>query len=475
MKEEINDKNKIIQRSAYQTTDSIYEEVFDPFLVPEKQFIGYSLRDGKTFTTECIELGDGTKIIPNRSILIESSVVLLPTHAVEYTTELELANEITVFIHKYVDVHPFYEKLASHYVLMSWVFDRCSVVPYLRAIGDYGTGKTRFIQTVGSLCYKPIFIAGAITPSPIFRMIEDYQGTMVFNEMDFDDRESELYSTLIKILNNGYEKRMVVLRTEGDKNREVKAYKTFSPKVFSTRKRFKDQALESRIITVPMQQTTRTDLPIMLPEFFWQEAEDIRNKLLMYRFRNLRRIKTEDKSSKLTGIEPRLKQTLLPLLEVVEDLKVEEGLIEYAKNFQKQLIVDRGSELEGLIFSKLADLFKLNAKVTVKDVGRAINTDLEDEKYKPSFQKVGRIIRDLGFKTRRSTGGLAEIIRNDEQVRYLSDRYGIESSPTSLSSLSQQPSQINQSEVSEDSEVVGKEMTAAEVAEEYMRLTQEGV
>lgn len=474
MSNEVKSKTKIVHASSYQTADAIYEEVFDSYLVPEMQFVGYSLSDGKTFTTEYIELEDGTKIIPNGSPLIESNVVLLPTHAIEYTTELELVNEITAFIHKYVDVHLFYEKLAAHYVLMSWVFDRCSVVPYLRAIGDYGTGKTRFIQTVGSLCYKPIFIAGAITPSPVFRMIEEFQGTMVFNEMDFDDKDSELYSTLVKILNNGYEKRMVVLRVEGEHPREVKAYKTFSPKVFSTRKRFKDQALESRIITVPMQQTTRTDLPIILPESFWEEAENLRNKLLMYRFKNLRRIKTEDKSLKLAGIEPRLKQTLLPLLEVVEDPKVEEGIIKFAKGFQDQLITDRGSELEGLVFTKLSERFKANGKATVKEVYQEVSKELEDEKYKPSPQKIGKIIRDLGFKTRISTGGSREVVQNDKQVGYLSTRYGVESSPTSLSSLAQQPSQINQSEVSEDSEVIGKEKTATEAAEEYVRLTQEG-
>ena len=34
-----------------------------------------------------------------------------------------------------------------------------SVAPYLRALGDYGTGKTRFIQTVGVLCYRPMLVS----------------------------------------------------------------------------------------------------------------------------------------------------------------------------------------------------------------------------------------------------------------------------------------------------------------------------
>jgi hypothetical protein len=65
--------------------------------------------------------------------------------------------EIRSFIHRNVDVSPLYEEIASYYVLFSWVYDGFNELPYLRVRGDPGSGKTRFLLTVGSLCYKPIF------------------------------------------------------------------------------------------------------------------------------------------------------------------------------------------------------------------------------------------------------------------------------------------------------------------------------
>lgn len=49
------------------------------------------------------------------------------------------------------------------YVLMSSVYDAFNDAPYLRLRGDFGTGKTRSLLAIGSLCYKPFFASGAST------------------------------------------------------------------------------------------------------------------------------------------------------------------------------------------------------------------------------------------------------------------------------------------------------------------------
>lgn len=53
--------------------------------------------------------------------------------------------------------------IAAHYVLLTWVYDAFSDLAYLRFRGDFGTGKTRALLTIGSLCYKPFFASGAST------------------------------------------------------------------------------------------------------------------------------------------------------------------------------------------------------------------------------------------------------------------------------------------------------------------------
>src|SRR4030095_8735644 len=103
---------------------------------------------------------------PNNN-LIKNEVVLLPSEPEEYGSEGSLLGQIQYFIHRYVDVKPLFEKIASYYMLFSWVYDGFNELPYLRVRGDPGSGKTRFLLTIG----KPIFASGASTVSPIFRML----------------------------------------------------------------------------------------------------------------------------------------------------------------------------------------------------------------------------------------------------------------------------------------------------------------
>ena len=112
-------------------------------------------------------------------------MILLPSGPEEYGSEAELVAEIQAYIHRYVDLSPQFERIASYYVLFSWLYDGFNELPYLRVRGDYGSGKTRFLLVVGSLCYKPVFTTGASTVSPIFHILDAFRGTLVIDEARF--------------------------------------------------------------------------------------------------------------------------------------------------------------------------------------------------------------------------------------------------------------------------------------------------
>jgi hypothetical protein len=65
----------------------------------------------------------------------------------------------------------------------------------------YGSGKTRALLVLGSLCYKSFFASGASTVSPIFHTLDAFRGTLIFDEADF--RFSDERAEVVKILNNG--------------------------------------------------------------------------------------------------------------------------------------------------------------------------------------------------------------------------------------------------------------------------------
>ena len=220
--------------------------------------------------------------------LIRNEVVLLPSAPEEYHSTDHLIEDIQKYIHRYVDLTPRFEKIASYYVLLSWIYDGFNELPYLRLRGDYGSGKTRFLLTVGSLCYKPIFASGASTVSPIFHTLDAFRGTLIIDEGDF--RWSDDKAEIVKILNNGNVKGFPVLRIEVSPTKEFnpRAFCVYGPKIVATRGYYDDRALESRFISEEMgQHRLRDDVPINLPSVYKDEARSLRNKLLLFRFRNL--------------------------------------------------------------------------------------------------------------------------------------------------------------------------------------------
>ena len=72
----------------------------------------WQLQDNITFD-------DGGRLIPygaNNS-LIQHEVVLLPSKPVEYGTQADLLADIQAYIHRYVDISPRFERIASTYAV----------------------------------------------------------------------------------------------------------------------------------------------------------------------------------------------------------------------------------------------------------------------------------------------------------------------------------------------------------------------
>ena len=74
---------------------------------------------------------DGTLYVPYRgdNNLIQHQVVLLPSRPEEYSSQDEIIKDIQEFIHRYVDVNPSFEIIASYYVLLSWIFEGFNELP----------------------------------------------------------------------------------------------------------------------------------------------------------------------------------------------------------------------------------------------------------------------------------------------------------------------------------------------------------
>ncbi len=422
---ENNNTKKQIRKASVIVGDKIAETVYDPVLM-KTQFATFT--DNKVAYVEAVTFNkEDIYPLDAKDDIVSKNVVLLPSLATEYGTEAELIQEIQTFIHKYLDITPMFERIAAYYTMFSWLYDKFNEVPYLRAIGDFGSGKTRFLQVIGSLCYRPIFTGGATTPSPIFRILNELKGTLVLDEADF--KSSEMSDDIVKILNSGYQKGIAVLRSEGKGVFEVKAYDVFSPKVIATRETFNDKALESRFLVEEMGRgTLRTDIPRRLSDEFYDESRLIRNKLLMWRFRNFnKKLNFDDRP--LEGIHPRLHQIIIPLLTIIESEEMKTALKEFVQKYNQELIADRGLSWESdVVFAILKlEREKKTDSLTVKEITDSVNADIDLSDDTLQTRKVGWILRaKLQLKTYKTRKGFTlSLSKNKDKLVFWKDRYGI--------------------------------------------------
>jgi len=367
--------------------------------------------------------------VPESSPLV-GQVVHFAATAVPYKSQSELFHQVKSFVHKYLELPDDFEDIASLYVLLTWVYEFAPAVPYLRVIGDWGSGKTRFLQVVGSVCFRPMFASGATTPAPVFRILEQFKGTLVMDEADFGD--SSAWSEMIKVLNNGYRPGMPVLRADKENNTWYpRSYQVFGPKLIATRFRFKDEALESRCLTAEMLPLTRADIPRLLPPTFEDEIKNLRSQLLTFRLANLLRLKGKTFGNEMLepGLQPRLQEILIPLKAMVNgDGTMAETLCDFIHHLQESLYSRRRESQVGRLLAAMIELHEEGGELSSKNLAERIN-EMNDESSPITAEKIGWLTRKFGFEkvkdklTRRIT-----ICWDEDRITRLASAYGINDS-----------------------------------------------
>jgi len=402
---------------------------------PETRSTAFAVfREGEWTLQRQIEGEDGSTLVPfsPENNLIKNEAVLLPSEPRDYGSEKQLLFDIQEFLHRYVDLSPVFESIATYYVVLTWLYDAFNELPYLRLRGDFGTGKTRTLLTIGSICYKAFFASGASTVSPIFHTLDAFRGTLILDEADF--RFSDERAEIVKILNNGNVRGIPVLRTMMNRQREFnpQAFQVFGPKIVATRSSYDDKGLESRFLTEEMgARRLRQDIPINMPESFKEEARELRNKLLLFRFHHRTKAKINETLID-PRLEPRLNQILVPLLSIVEDEAVREQLRSMAHTVQADLVAERGLRREAHILEIVVELMapKNRPIIPIAEIAGLLLERHGAEYDRPITNRwVGSILRRLNLRTYKSHGTYVLPVAERGKLDLLCARYGLETDP----------------------------------------------
>lgn len=411
--------------SAILSSGEIVEMVYRP----EEHDTTFLVFDGKDVREEeRLSMDAGPPLVPYspENNLLVHQVVALPSEAADYESQEELVADIRAFIHAYVNVAEPFEEIASYYVLFSWIFDAFNELPYLRVIGDYGSGKSRFLLTVGSLCYKSIFASGASTVSPLFRILDAFQGTLIVDEGDW--RVTDEKAEIVKILNNGNARGFPVLRTDVLPTKELnpRAYQVFGPKIVATRSLFEDRALESRCISQEMTAKVRSDIPFNLPTAFATDALALRNKLLSFRFRNRLKARRLEELVDRT-LEPRVAQVFAPLAATMESEEARRSLAELARSYSHSARLDRSLALEARILEVMEALRAEKETLALSAIAeRFVERHGDDYDRKVTPRWIGSILRrKLFLHPEKSHGNFVVPVSEYPKLDLLCERYGV--------------------------------------------------
>jgi len=401
--------------------------------------------------------------------IIRKRILLLPSQMTELRDEQDLLFATRKHNYDFFDCgsDEMLEYLLMIYPLYTYMASQFRTVPYLRALGDYGTGKTRMLETIGPLCHQSIMTNAGSSASALFRILDMFPSpTLVLDEADFKD--SSEASMIGKILNGGNRKGTAILKSEKNAmgNFDPEGYDVFGPKIIGMRKNFDDAATESRCITKemsPIQPHSRISPELPPLQVYENKCLRIRNALFTYQMHNLQRDCDVSFDGIDKSIDERTKQITVSLLTVMKSDEGKRLVQEYMKLVTEERKGDRyemftARVLEGIILAwawgPVTEREEDKGRVYLKDAALATNLIVneqnrkmgeldehdEDEKdgnRKMKSRKLTDILKKyLNIKTLRATDGTPEykgtkyINLNDPdmmlRLRGLCERWGVE-------------------------------------------------
>jgi len=395
-------------------------------LVFKNNTLRWACLDGKGRPKYPNKVGNRGRKPPKMMDEVKAGMVLFPKE-IKAIESGELYKMVLAHLKKYVDAPDLFQRISTSYILLSWLYDRFRVMPILRALGDFGTGKSRWLTVAGDLLYRRIRLSTASTFSPMFHLADRWQGSLVIDEGDLDWRNTQLETYLL----TRYEKDNPFCRSDRNQPEKTEVFKAYGPTLLTTRERFRTRqasALESRCLTQVFDETEREDIPRNLPRDYDEERDRILSHLLYFRLTNFNQ-DFGDPNTNLPLVKnqsKRLQQIVLPMLAVFRnDPEVTRDILTFVEQQQEALYQQRQASDEGLVLIAYLDLIdEGNQEPAPHEIAERVNRDLPRYR-KISPKGVGDKMEALNLKRGR-VGKRRFVIYNPDRIKKLRKQYGLD-------------------------------------------------
>ena len=254
-------------------------------LHPEKREVGEAL---------FVDI-DGKRYEPMMDDNIKYGTVMLASDLGPERPTNELLAKLEFFMRRYFLLdNALQYKTASQYALFTWLYDAFDALPYLRARGGPGSGKSELMLLIGRVCYR-MMITSSLTSLAGFKgMAHLYKGSLMIDEADSIPKE---HAEELKALLNGRAMReqarivsmQEVMLADGSHSYAPKTTYVYGPTLLTMYGAFRDPATETRCITFDLFQKDVQELeeagiePGVVQQSMKDEAQILRNELIRWR------------------------------------------------------------------------------------------------------------------------------------------------------------------------------------------------
>jgi hypothetical protein len=223
-------------------------------------------------------------------------------------------------------------------------------LPLIQAVGPSETGKKRFLTVMRFLYYRSVYTLKTTKIPSLFRLMEKWKGTLILDEADLDD--TSLSAEFVQFINSRADGVPITrYSSEDDVN---KWFYSFGYTVLAMRKTFMDDGAQSRCLKYVSEGTnTPADYNLIPPKDWVKKGEELRQKLMLFRLRSLRRPHKFPTQLIIEGITSfRVREAVLMLYALEDtDPTITADIPRILRVLQTQTIEERSGSIEGLILN----------------------------------------------------------------------------------------------------------------------------
>lgn len=182
-----------------------------------------------------------------------------------------LIKKIDSFFDSCLDLDERHRFLLACFVLSTWVVDRLPVAPYIALVGMPQSGKSTALAALSLVCRRGL-ITYDISSAALHRACDRLMPTLCIDETGTAAQKR----TLFHLLRSGTSRNAAAFR-------QGESYRAYGAKAFAWSEVPDDEALNSRCVTIPMQESSRRDLWRTTDHVLMGWAAQLQGKLLRYR------------------------------------------------------------------------------------------------------------------------------------------------------------------------------------------------